>query len=105
MPTTTQRSYYPRVTVLSEFAGRHDAPGDRSGGLDHLVAAAKIARDAYDELDYATDHTHHGAARELLQIARDAAYETWQAIERGGLPLLQRWQRETLGYSEDELSR
>lgn len=106
-----------RVTVLSDLAGRYDAPDDRSGGLDALVTAAKAARDAYDELDEQTyqawrscersgrtDNRQTAAVYDLLRASRDVAYETWQQLERLGLPLLQAWQRDTLGYDEEEIT-
>lgn len=106
--TTATNATAPTVdrytTALCDIAGLCSGPDDRSGGLDQLVAAAVAARAAYDELDYAASKAPAGAIRELLRRARDDAYESWQRLERAGLPMLQAWQRECLGYSVGELA-
>ena len=108
MPTTNTTAKTPDTytTTLSDLSTSASRPDDRSGGLDLLVDAAYAAREAYDEIDWQHDHAADGSdVKALLRRARETAYDTWQAIERAGLPLLQRWQRETLGYDEDEITQ
>ena len=108
MPTTTDATTTTtlrHLTHLSDLSTAADRPDDNSGGLDRLVDAAYAAREAYDELDWQHDQAEEPAIKALLRSARETAYLTWQALENAGLPLLQAWQRDTLGYSEEEITR
>ena len=81
-------------SALSDLFHAGSAPDSESGGLDSLVAAAHYAHDVYGEIDYLADHAPSGPARDLLRVARQQAWDTWQRMERAGLPLLQEWQRD-----------
>lgn len=109
MPDTLATTTHRYTDALSKLHGRASGPDDHSGGLDLLVDAAKLAAHLHLELDYLASGRRAAEADPdtlaLLRRARDDAYDTWQQLERTGLPLLQRWQRETLGYSDQEISR
>ena len=83
--------YSTALSDLHELGSRPDA---ESGGLDRLVVACHVARDAYQELEWEADHVASGPVKELLRIASGQAWEVWQRMERAGLPLLQEWQRD-----------
>lgn len=99
-PATIER----HSDILNRMATAGDRPGRDSEGLDHLIDAAHAAAVAYDELDYQAHVTPAGPVYEILALARESAYETWQRLERLGLPMLHAWQRECLGYRERDLA-
>lgn len=103
-PTNPTVNHHPYTDALSRIHNTTREPEGACDDLDRLCMAAQAAQDAHMELEYQFDHAEDGPAKELLRVVMWQAYDTWQNIERVGLPLLHQYERETLGYSDDELT-
>ena len=106
--TTPSTQPYAAVTAVSNLYRRHDGPDSSYPVLAAIVEAAHAAHEAYEIIEEAEFQARRRTGRypePVLTEARKAAESLWQFIEHEGLPLIQQWQRDCLGYSEEEVSR